>query len=158
VAAFAHEVEVELAEQEGEGVGVELFVSGAGGELVLKAIACGWGTILLSFGERCFKETFGTELGCFDYVLRIGETNGGGNCAGMEGANDPAAARGRFDVVRAEDRERIGVAADDERVNGLIERRFLGGGRLCDGFFGALFRQRCVSPTCREASLDHYAE
>jgi hypothetical protein len=39
----------------------------------------------------------------------------------------------------------------------LIELGFRRGGRLCDGFFSALFRQVCVSLTCREASLDHYA-
>jgi hypothetical protein len=38
----------------------------------------------------------------------------------------------------------------------LIELGFRRGGRLCDGFFSALFRQVCVSLTCREASLDHY--
>ena len=76
----------------------------------------------------------------------------------MEGANDPAAACGSVDGVWAEERERIGVAADDEGVDGLIELRLRRGGRLCDGFFDALFRQVCVSLTCREASLDHYAE
>jgi hypothetical protein len=56
----------------------------------------------------------------------------------------------------AEDREGIGVAADDDGVDGLIEWRLWGRGGLCDGFFDALFRQVCVSLTCREASLDHY--
>lgn len=76
----------------------------------------------------------------------------------MEHANDPAAARGSVDGVRAEEREGIGVTADDEGVDGLVELRFWRGGRLCDGFFDALFRQVCVSLTCREAGLDHYAE
>ena len=42
-------------------------------------------------------------------------------------------------------------------VDGLVEQRFWGDGRCCGCFFDALFRQVCVSLTCREASLDHYA-
>ncbi len=43
--------------------------------------------------------------------------------------------------MRTEEREGIGVAADDERVNGLIELR-LGRVRRCGGgFAGALFGQ-----------------
>ena len=65
VAAFAHEVEVELAEKKREGVGIVLIVS-SGRELVLKAIA-GWsGAFLLSFGQGGFKKTFGAELRSFD--------------------------------------------------------------------------------------------
>ena len=151
MAAFAHEVEIELAEEEGKGVGVVLLVGGAGGEFVLDAVG-GWQRALLhGFGEGGFKETFRAELGGVDCGARIGEADGGGGCAGMVSANDPAAAGGGLDLMGAEECERIGVASDYEGVDGLIEGRFLWGGRLCDGFFDALFRQGCVSPTCREA-------
>src|ERR1700730_5750094 len=153
MAAFTHQVQIEFAEKEREGVGVEWLEGGAGGESVLNAIAGCGGAVPLCFRESCFKETFGTKFGCFDHVLRISETDGGGDRAGMKHANDPAIAGRGFYLVRAEQRERIGVAADDECVDGGIEWRFWGTGR-CDGrFFNALFGQVCVSPTCREASL-----
>src|SRR5882757_9444969 len=66
VAAFAHQVEIKLAEEEGKGVRVELLEHGAGGEAILNAVGRWCGAILLSFGERGFKEAVGTELGCFD--------------------------------------------------------------------------------------------
>src|SRR5260221_5890538 len=69
------------------------------------------------------------------------DTNGGGNRGGVECVNDPAAACGRVDLMRAEQGERIGVAADDERVNGLIVlRSWRGrprGGDLFRAVFGA---------------------
>jgi len=58
----------------------------------------------------------------------------------MECANDPAAACRRFDLVRTEQGEWIGVAADDERVDGLIELRSWRG-RWGGDFSGALFGQ-----------------
>jgi len=69
----------------------------------------------------------------------------------MEHANDPAAARRSFDGVWTQQPERIGVAADDERVDGQVERRFCGAGRCCGCLFHTLFGQVCVSPTGREA-------
>jgi len=39
----------------------------------------------------------------------------------MEHANDPAAACGSVDGVRAEEREGIGVTADDEGVDGAAD-------------------------------------
>src|SRR5882762_2824469 len=141
VAALAHQVQIEFAEEEREGVSVGLLEGGAGGKAILNAIG-GWrGAILLSFGERGFKAAVGTELGCFDDTRRIKETNGRGKRAGMERANDPAAACRRVDLMRTEQRERIGVAADDERVNGLIELRFWRGRRRGGDFTGALFGQ-----------------
>jgi len=59
----------------------------------------------------------------------------------MKHANNPAASGGSFDIVRTEEREGIGVAADDKRVNGLIELRFGWGRRCGGGFAGALFGQ-----------------
>ena len=102
------------------------------------------------FGESGFKETFGAELCGFDCWPRIIEANRGGSCAGMKHADEPPAAGWGVDLVGAEEGERIGVATDDDGVDGLVEWRFLWRGRLCDGFFDALFRQGCVSPTCRE--------
>src|SRR5712672_4242235 len=134
VAAFTHQVQIEFAEEEWEGVSIELLEGRAGGEAILNAIGGGCGAILLSFGKRGFKEAVGTELGCFDDSRRIKETNGGGNRAGMECANDPAAACRRVDLMRAKQSERIGVAADDERVNGLIELRSWRG-RRSGGYF-----------------------
>src|SRR6267142_1329562 len=119
VAALAHQVQIELAEEEWEGVSVELLEGCARGKAILNAIG-GWrGAILLSFGERGFKEAVGPELGCFDDTRRIKETNCRGNRAGMKRANDPAAACRRVDLVWTKQGERIGVAADDERVNGV---------------------------------------
>src|ERR1700730_211296 len=69
VAAFAHEVEVELAQKKRKSVGIVLFVCGAGGESVLKAIAGRGRAILLSFRKACFKKAFWTELCCFDQCL-----------------------------------------------------------------------------------------
>src|SRR5260370_38656808 len=71
----------------------------------------------------------------------------------MEDANHPAAARWGFDGVWTEQRERIGVTADDERIDGQIELRFGWASRRCGCLFRALFRQVCVSPTRREAGL-----
>ena len=59
----------------------------------------------------------------------------------MECANDPAAACGRVNLMRAEQGEGIGVAADDERVNGLIKLRSWRGRRSGGDFSGALFGQ-----------------
>src|SRR5258707_4030322 len=141
VAAFTHQVKIEFAEEEWERVSIELLQGCAGGEAILNAVGGGCGAILLSFGERGFKEAVGPELCCFDDTRRIKETNGRGNRAGMECANHPAAACGRVDLMRAEQGERIGVAADDECVNGLIELRSWrgrpGGGRLFRGVFWA---------------------
>ncbi len=141
VAAFAHEVQIEFAENEREGVSIELLEGGAGGKAILKAAAGGGGAILLGFREGGFKESVGTELLCFDDIWLIKETNGGRNRAGIEHANHPAATCGRVDLMRTEQREWIGVAADDERVNGLIELRFRRDGGWGGEFSGALFGQ-----------------
>src|SRR5258708_4460859 len=92
VATFTHQVQIELAEEEWKGVSIELLQGCAGGEAILNAIGGGCGAILLSLGKRGFKEAVGTELCCFDDSRRIKETNCRGNRAGMECANDPAAA------------------------------------------------------------------
>src|SRR6267154_4516224 len=104
VAAFTHQVQIEFAEEERERVSIELLEGCAGGEAILNAIGGGCGAILLSFGKRGFKEAVGAELGCFDDSRRIKETNGGGNRAGMECANDPAAACRRVDLMRTQKR------------------------------------------------------
>src|SRR5437773_10262197 len=70
VAAFAHQVKIELAEKERECVSVELLEGRAGGKAILNAVGGGRGALLLSFGERGFKEAVGTELGCFDDTRR----------------------------------------------------------------------------------------
>ena len=59
----------------------------------------------------------------------------------MECADHPAAACGRVDLMRTQQRERIGVPADDEGVNGLIELRSWRGRRSGGDFSGALFGQ-----------------
>ena len=59
----------------------------------------------------------------------------------MECANDPATARWRVDLMRTKKGEGIRVAADDERVNGLIELRSWRGRRSGGDFSGALFGQ-----------------
>src|SRR5260370_40911869 len=71
----------------------------------------------------------------------------------MEDANQSGAARWGFGGVWTEQRERIGVTADDERIDGQIELRFGWASRRCGCLFRALFRQVCVSPTRREAGL-----
>src|SRR5712675_1564841 len=83
VAAFTHEVQIELAEEERERVSIELLEGCAGGEAILNAIGGGCGAILLSFGEGGLKEAVGAELCCFDDSRRIKETNGCGNRTGM---------------------------------------------------------------------------
>src|SRR5712671_7224715 len=59
VAAFAHEVQIELAEKERERVSIELLEGCAGGKAILNAISGGCGAICLSFGESGFKEAIG---------------------------------------------------------------------------------------------------
>src|SRR5882757_5515058 len=71
VAAFTHEVQIEFAEEERERVSIELLEGRTGGKAILNAIGGGCGAILLSFGERGFKEAVGTELGRFDDSRRI---------------------------------------------------------------------------------------
>src|SRR5258705_10142138 len=61
VAAFAHQVQIEFAEEEWEGVSIELLEGCAGGEAILNAVGRRRGAILLSFGKRGFKEAVGTE-------------------------------------------------------------------------------------------------
>src|SRR5882672_2946415 len=65
VAALAHEVQIEFAEEEWERVSIELLEGCARGEAILNAVGGGCGAILLGFGKRGFKEAVGTELGCF---------------------------------------------------------------------------------------------
>jgi len=67
VAALAHEVKIELAQEEWKGVSVVLLVSAARSESVSDAIGFCGRAILDRFGESGFKEAFGAELGCFDY-------------------------------------------------------------------------------------------
>src|SRR5258705_8382874 len=61
VAAFAHQVKIELAEEERERVSIELLEGCAGGEAILNAIGGGSGAILLSFGKGGFREAGGAE-------------------------------------------------------------------------------------------------
>src|SRR5882762_1576011 len=59
VAAFTHQVQIELAEEEWERVSVELLEGCARGEAILNAIGRWRGAILLSFGERASKKPSG---------------------------------------------------------------------------------------------------
>lgn len=130
MATFADEVEIEVGEKKGEGVGIENFKLFAGVSAALNFVAAGFGRGGLIGRPDGFEEAFGTK---FDGVGnfcggdgRIFENDAGFGGPGGEEADGPA----RGDGMRAEDAEGIGICAGEQRVDAQVkigERWFLRG-------------------------------
>src|SRR6188508_346367 len=110
VAAFAHEMEIEIGELKWKSVGIEdLKRLGAMGA-ALNLVAAGFWRCLLVRGPNRFEEAFGPEFHCVRdlgrRVDRVFENDAGLGGPGKEKTDGPALG----DRMRSEKSERIGVA------------------------------------------------
>src|ERR1700737_1079936 len=116
VTAFAHQEEIEFAEQVGERKGIVDFKGGAVMSPALDFVAAGFRCGGLAGGPASLKESFGTafyrvgDLG--RRVNRTFEDQAGFGSPRKKEANDPAV----FHGMRSEQRERIGKARGEECI------------------------------------------
>ena len=122
VAAFAHEVKIELAEEIGESVSVASFDGFAVTGAIANAVRAGSGCAMERIGQRGFKKSFRAQAARGSGFGGALEEDTGVGGAGAEEANDPAVA-GR---MRAEQSERIGVAAREQGVDLRFDARIPG--------------------------------
>jgi len=113
VAAFAHEVKIEVAEEIGEGVGVEDFEGFAVMSPALDFIAGGRGSGGLTGRPRSFEEAFGAEVDGVGDFCRAFQRNRGFGGPRKENTDGPSAGDG----MRPKEGKRIGVASGKECVD-----------------------------------------
>jgi len=135
MAAFAHEMEIEVGEEKGKGVGIEEFEGIAGVGAALNFVAAGFrGSGLIGRPDR-FEQTLGTKfygvgnLGGRDNGIFEHDAGFGG--PGHEEADGPASGN----WMGAENAEGIGVLSGEQSVNAGVEvgARWLLRGRLRRG-------------------------
>jgi hypothetical protein len=120
VPAFAHEVQIELGELEGESVGVVALEFFAVFGDVTEAIAGRGGSEFAHAGKHGLEES-GVYLAHGKGIWSSVQEELGIDGAGLEKANGPAASFGRVDGVRTQNTKRIAVAGAQQRVNALAE-------------------------------------
>lgn len=117
VAALAHEMEIEFADEVRKGVGVVKFERIAAMGAALNFVAARLGRRGLIGRPGGFEKAFGAEFdGVCDFRGREGgifENEAGLRGPGQKRANGPAARDG----LRAEERERVGAASGKEGVD-----------------------------------------
>ena len=121
MAAFAHEVEIEVGEEKGEGVRIEEFEGIAGVGAALNFVAAGFGSGGLIGRPNGFEEAFGAEFdGVGNFCGRdngIFEDDAGLGGPGDEEADGPASGN----WMGAENAEGIGVLSGEQCVNAGVE-------------------------------------
>jgi hypothetical protein len=121
MAAFTDQMEVEIAEEIWERIGIVDFKGVAGVRAALDFVAGGFGSGGLTGGPGGFEEAFWAELdGVSDFggrVRRILEDQASFGGPGEEEANGPAVRNG----VRAKKGKRIGIASGEEDVDLGVE-------------------------------------
>ena len=146
MAAFAHEVEIEFAQDHGKGIGIEDFKRVAEVRASLNLVAAGGrrsGLVRWPSGfEEAFRAKFNrvgnfgrSESTAFNHGRFQGDGGFGG--PGQKKAHRPVA----VDGMRAEQGKRIGVAGGEDGVDLRVEARIARSNRRCVLHGGALLRQ-----------------
>src|SRR6266849_3210280 len=117
VAAFAHEMEIEFAEEIGKSVGVESFKGFAVIGAVTDAVGSGTRRGLIRVGQDGFEKALGAQLGCGDFLRGALENHAGFGGVRLKKTNDPAMPGRRPNGVGPEKSERIGVTPGQQRVD-----------------------------------------
>jgi hypothetical protein len=126
MATLAHEVEIEFGKKKGERVGVVIFMNFAILGAKTDAIAGRSRSEFAGAGEHSFKEAFRAKLAHGKRLRNAGVWQGFGGQAAqkelrfdgarLEEAHSPTASLGRFERVRAENTERIGIASHEKGI------------------------------------------
>ena len=120
-AALADEVEIEISEEKGEGVGIENFEQFAGVGAALNFVAAGFGRGGLIRRPDGLEESLGPEFnGVGNFCGRddgILEDDAGFGGPGNEKPDGPSGG----DRMRAENTEWVGVCAGEERVGAHVK-------------------------------------
>ncbi len=121
MAAFAHEVEIEVGEEKGEGVRIEEFEGIAGVGAALNFVAAGFRSSRLIGRPDRFEQALGTTFyGVGNFCGRdngIFEDDAGFGGPGDEEADGPASGN----WMGAENAEGIGVLSGEHSVNAGVE-------------------------------------
>jgi hypothetical protein len=113
VTAFPHEVEIELAEKIGKGIGIKSFDGFAVACTEANAVVGGSRRALMRIRKSGFKETYSTQLARRDGLGNALEEEAGVRGTGAEESNDPTVTRG----MRTEQGEWIDMAAGEQCVD-----------------------------------------
>src|SRR5262249_34402979 len=111
VAAFGHQMQIEIAELVGEGIGIENFKLKAFVRAALNFVAAWLGSNSLAGRPGRFKKTFGAEFDRIGQFCGILKSEVRLVSPGDEEAHSPAV----FDGVRAKERKRIRESRGEKR-------------------------------------------
>jgi hypothetical protein len=126
VAAFPDEMEIEVAEERWERVGVVEFAIFAAGGLIEDAVGGRSQARGRDGGEDGFEDARGAEAACGDGLSGAGEEDGGLRGPGKKETDGPGVRSEVRSGMRAEECEGVGVASGKEGVDAGVEFAVLG--------------------------------